>query len=106
MKKLHLILLLLPFSLFTSCASHQFENKLNEKHENGASWRIEEDVLIVQLQRYQFTPNSGVLMLEVRQKAKQIAKERGLKIGSINVTTERNITLGVTSAIAMCEVEQ
>lgn len=105
MRKIVTLLLTCSCLILNSCVSHQYERNLNESHENGASWRIEEDVLIVQLQRYQFVPNSGVLMLEVRRKAKQIAEEKGLKIGSINVSTERNTTLGVTSAIAMCEVE-
>ena len=107
MRKLTLLILtVFILQSLSSCTSHQYDQLRNEKSKTGVSSRIVDGSLVVQVQQYQFVPDTAKVMIEVRKMAKQAAQERGLKVSNFDITTERNKVLGITSAIAIGDIEE
>ena len=108
MSKYPLIILATVFVLAVpSCTSHKPNpGAAYDKSDTGATYTISDGTLVVLVKRYQFVPNTAKLMLEGRTKARQIAKEKGLKISRFDTSTNRNPWSGVTSATVMGEIEE
>lgn len=84
-------LFLLTLTVFLlGCTSHQYDSMRSSNHSDEATYRIEGNYLIIQIQRYQFIPDTALLMTKTRDEAKRIASAQSLRVPHFDVTTERN----------------
>lgn len=98
------VLILGALSQF-GCTSHQYDSMRNEQAQSGSgSARIIDNTLVVQTQSYQFVPDTSALIVKARKSLRDEAKARGLKVENLDVTTERNSLLGITSAIVTADI--
>ena len=93
------------FGGLTGCSTHQFDQAfINTPYENGVKYHLDETSLTVQVQRYQFYPNTREVMLEARSKAKEIANKLNVNVTEFDSSTDRNKVLGITSVILVGQI--
>lgn len=95
------IILSLASLFLVSCASHQYDGI---RGQNGEKSRVVGKTLVSQVQKYQFVPDTVGVIVEARELINSEAKRRKIEIENVNVTTERNPLLGVTSGIATADI--
>ncbi|WP_417507834.1 hypothetical protein [Marinomonas gallaica] len=86
------------------CTSHQYDAMQTQETAEGENYSIQGNALIVQIQEYQFFPDTKSVMIDCMKRAKSVEKKLGYKGLDFDFVTERN-PIGITSCQAIAFLE-
>ncbi|MDH2423739.1 hypothetical protein [Cobetia amphilecti] len=98
--------LLFSVAFLSACASHQYDSMQMNSSKDGIKYSLDSDTLTVQYQKYQFIPNTVLILKECRKSSVKVADELDIEVSSFDYVTERNELLGITSCLAFGELKR
>ncbi|ELB7608949.1 TPA: hypothetical protein KD105_004695 [Vibrio parahaemolyticus] len=90
--------------ILAGCTSHQYDALQTQETAEGENYSLQGNALIVQIQEYQFFPDTKSVMIECMKRAKSVERKLGYKGLDFDFVTERN-PIGITSCQAIAFLE-